>query len=26
LHYVDKNGKYEDHFMDKREFWGLNKV
>ena len=26
LHYVDKNGKYADHFMDKREFWGLNKL
>ena len=23
LHYVDKNGKYKDHYMDKRQYWGL---
>ena len=23
LHYVEKDGKYKDHFMDKRELFGL---
>ena len=25
LHYVNKDGKYKDHYLDKRIFWGINK-
>ena len=25
LHYVDAEGKYKDHYMDKRMFWGTKK-
>ena len=24
LHYVDANGKYVNHYMDKRNFWGMD--
>ena len=25
LHYVDKEGKNTEHYMDKRKYWGVKK-